>query len=262
MTPNGDMPAVIVAAGTDVGQASYVQWLESMFIELRGQGVQWTPDDVARACRWRDLGVPLATTRRVLGSRIATWRAMNGTSPAPFSLRYYEPAVLAAMGGRGAVGLHQGGAAMSDAGRPDAGQPDDGEPDVAALQLIADLVSSGSAIAQASSDPAVADATRRAVASLRKALQTGETDAPLLDAIAIAREGMRKRLLRGIGTNARVTLESQAAQRVGDGLDREATARRQLLWIEALLSEELGVLWPTLDGWQARIMRQSGGVGS
>lgn len=293
MRPQGDMPAVIVAAGTDVGQASYVQWLESMFIELRGQGVQWTPDDVERACHWRALGVPLSTTRRVLGARIATWRAMNGSSPAPFSLRYYEPAVLAAMGGHGNVGLARGAAdgpdavglrtsrstafaaasatasktprASDDATETDAAENDaaDGHaPDLAALQLIAHLITHGTSIAQASSDPAVADATRRGVAAMRKAIQTGDADVTLLDAIGQARDVMHKRLLRGIGPSARDALQAKASERTGTALDAEAAARRQRLWTEALLSEELGVLWPTLDGWCARVLRHEVRVGA
>lgn len=275
MTPQGDMPAVILAADTDVGQARYVQWLESMFIELRGQGVQWTPDDVERACHWRELGVPLATTRRVLGARIATWRAMNGTSPAPVSLRFYEPAVLAAMGGRGAVGLRathtdprvDGGVTSGASGQDiDPGAiadaTDSGEPNAAALRLVADLVTSGDAIAKASTDPAVADATKRAVAALRKALLAGADDVALLDAIGHARDVMHKRLLRGIGATAARAIDAAATERTGAGLDREAQVRRHRLWTEALLSEELGVLWPTLDGWSARVLRRDRGAGS
>jgi hypothetical protein len=238
----------------DEDLARYVQQLESIFVDLRGRGVQWTPDDVGRAARWRAAGVPLAVARRVVAARVAALRHVHGeTAAVPFELRHYERALSAAMGGRN--GLARLERAVANPWAAFDGQPT-GRPAAATmatdapsgpLAWIAALAREGQTLQ--ADDPAVRVATDKAVRELATLLTRDLDDEALLEGVAKIRTSLRKRLLKGIGSAAAADLKAELDASTPNGLGKEALREREAIRTEAWLSAHYGARWPTLDGW-------------
>lgn len=245
-------PAIV-----DEDLARYVQQLETIFVDLRGRGVLWTPDDVGRAAKWRAAGVSLALARRVVAARVDALRHVHGEGAAvPFELRHYERAVKDALGGRSSLGRLDVSAASPwhafETRTPTASQPlpsttqplDDG-----VLAWLARLAREGEALRF--DDPAVAVATSRA-ASACAALLTKDLGADEIDqAVAAIRARLLRQLRQGIGPTEAATLDQSVAAALEPGLGQRARKERNVALQMSYLSERFGARWPGPDGWAA-----------
>lgn len=236
--------------------ARYVRQLESIFVDLRGRGVQWTPDDVGRAARWRAAGVPLSVAKRVVSARVAALRHVHGEDArVPFELRHYERALSDAMGGRAGLARldrataspWQHFAAAGDAAErwvDDADAPPSGP-----LAWAAELARTGADLTFV--DPAVAHATRDAVARLDKLVLGDLAEAEIEAGVAAIRRRLRQQLARGIGPAQAAALEASVQDALEPGMSPRARKERSAALAEAWLSARFGARWPTADGWCA-----------
>ena len=72
----------------------YIQRLEGLFLQLRGRGVQWSPEDSARARAWFRQGLPLAAVVGAIEGRVKAFRYLNGNDAAlPRHLGWYETSI-------------------------------------------------------------------------------------------------------------------------------------------------------------------------
>jgi hypothetical protein len=244
-------------AGDEVG---YVQHLEGLFLELRGRGVQWSPEDSARASHWYKAGLPLASVVGAIEGRVRTFRYLNGNDASlPRHLGWYEPTVIKA---RGRMRLPPPATAALLPG-PDAVHVHDG-----AAATLLDLMDALPDLVDGAADPALAEAYRRALRGLRRlgdqamtSAATGEIDAPpSLDAATFeaglkrCRATLVRTLLAGIGPAAAGEIQAGVdaklvAERADRGSKKARQARTRIL-LERALGERWGLQLPTSDGWR------------
>ena len=234
----------------------YVRRLEGMFLQLRGRGVQWSPEDAARAGAWYRAGLPLTTVVGAIEGRVKAFRFVNGDDAAlPRHLAWYEPTVTRRRG-HGRIPVAQP-APLSAAG------PGAMEADPAPLEGLLVLVDALPELVAGAEDPALAEAYGRAQRSLRRLTGAGASGAsapPQLDeatlsaAVSRCRTNMVRTLMTGIGPGAAAELQARvaakmAAEGAGSASAKAQRARAQVL-LERSLGAEYGLHLPTMAGWR------------
>ncbi len=234
----------------------YIQHLEGLFLELRGRGVQWSPEDSARASTWYRAGLPLASVIGAIEGRVRTFRYLNGKDASlPSHLAWYEPTVTKT---RGRLRLPAPAATTRLTG-PVANDEEDVPtgPTVALLALmdaVPDMI-------EDASDPALAEAYRRALRALRRLGDHAITDAAGLDAAAFeaglkrCRATLVRTMMTGIGPAAAAEVQAE----VDISLTREGAARgskkareaRTRVLLERALGQSYGLKMATAEGWRS-----------
>lgn len=248
-----------MAAHAGEAIAQYVNVLENVFVAIRGRGVQWSADDRARVERWHQLGVPLPTVVSAIETRAKAWRYVNGhAADLPIGLRSYERAVLSPrsyLPRQTPVDTEHASppidsAAVAHGGRHELADPQPTDQ----LAALVDSVPGTHADVQ---DPALAQAYRRAGASLTRSLhgdvaatREGIDDAALHDSVQRARRLVAKVCQEGLGKSERERILGEVERRLGREPAMSATARKRRhgLLVERLLSEHHGVVFPTIAG--------------
>ncbi|MCO4764112.1 MAG: hypothetical protein KC502_21555 [Myxococcales bacterium] len=212
---------------------AYIQQLEGLFIDVRGRGVQWSPQDAALATVWFHADIELATVARVLVEKTRSWRYNNGDTPVPQSLRWYRSAVE-----KTAYGV------PVDQSSNCPGQ-------LAALtsnDVLDDLVRHGKDLASAHHDPAMGHAIATAVRCLVRWQKQDKTDG-LIDRLMPLRQRMLKTALAGVGPQAADTLTTAAERRLPEGLigpTRAAMLRHEMI---AEFGSRFELAFPYWEGW-------------
>lgn len=233
------------APPTDV--AAYVRAIESCFLEIRGRGVQWSPEDGARALSWHAAGLPLGAALRVLAARVQAYRFRHGEKARiPMSLAWYEPAILDQCKHLQRLGSELPLPLGSDAAQV---------PEVAEEPGLVDLLDEVPHLLATQPGPVAERAYRQAFTLLDEALQPGHTlDDDGQDALLEkCRARMLKTLEQGLdeAEAARMAAEIDAKLQPFRGqLSRKALASRRQALVQAWLVAHHGVRLPTRRGWR------------
>jgi len=249
--------------GAEADFSRYLQHLEGLFLELRGRGVQWSPEDSARASRWFRAGLPLASVVGAIEGRVRAFRYLNGQDAnLPSHLGWYEPTVTSA---RGRMRLP--GPTMAARLPGPTAEADDDSP----AAILLDLLDALPELVEGADDLAVAEACRRGMRSLQrlaeKAVQAiaepnsgaaetlpGLSESELDAGLRRCRALMVRTVMTGIGPVAAAEIETEiAAQLVAEGRhqgSKKAQQARARVLLERELGRRLGLLLPTVQGWR------------
>jgi hypothetical protein len=226
--------------------AAYVRAIESCFLEIRGRGVQWSPEDGARALSWHAAGLPLGAALRVLAARVQAYRFRHGDKArVPMSLAWYEPAILDQC-----KHLQKLGRELTLA--PEAA------PEPGLVDLLADVPD----LLATQPGPVAERAYRQAFDLLDEALRPGESDTaiePLSDAeedalLVRCRARMLKTLEQGLAEADALRMAAEVDGRLAPfagQLSRKALASRRTALVQSWLVAHHGVRLPTRRGWIA-----------
>ena len=251
-----------MAQGTVDGElGGYVQRLEGVFLQLRGRGVQWSPEDAARAGAWYRAGLPLTTVVGAIEGRVKAFRFVNGNDAAlPRHLAWYEPTVTRR---RGHLRIPDAAVAAEHPSQPPGDAtvaPETLPAPVAGLLALVDALPE---LVQRTTDPALTEAYGRAQRSLRRLTGVGthataappELDEATLDAaVRRCRATVVRTLMAGIGPKAAAEVESQVAAKLAaegaSGASAKARQARARILQERLLGSRYGLHLPTMEGWR------------
>ncbi len=221
----------------------YLRAIENCFVQIRGRGVQWSPDDGARAHSWHAAGLPLGAALRVLAARVKAYRFTHGErARLPMTLAWYEPAILQQCKhlqrfGRG-LPLDVQGAEPPEPG-------------------LLDLLDALPALLQAVENPVTERAYRQAFAVLDEALQgqpVAQDDDAIDAVIEKCRTKMLKTLQQGLDETAALQLQTDVdgqMQPWRGQLSRKALASRRTSLVQRWLLAHHGACLPTRRGWLA-----------
>ena len=174
--------------GLEPHLVNYVRTLEALFIELRGRGVQWSPEDGQLAAGWYRSGIELPRVEKALAERRKAWQFRHGDRALPRSLSFYRRAVERELK---IDARHLSGVApMAEFEEED---PYD--------QLDA-LVVEGKQLAQGHQDRAVSVATDKACAALKRLRDKTELHGDLDDLLGRVdkiRARMSRAIIAGVG---------------------------------------------------------------
>lgn len=224
----------------------YVRAIENCFVQIRGRGVQWSPDDAVRAHSWHAAGLPLGAALRVLAARVKAYRFTHGErARLPMTLAWYEPAIL-----QQCKHLQRFGHELQLAAQADAQAAEPPEPG------LSHLLDALPALLQAADNAVTERAYRQAFAVLDEALQAGEPPAQDDEAIDAVIEKCRARMLKTLQQG----LDEAAAQRIETEVDaqlqpwrgqlsRKVLASRRSALVQRWLLAHHGASLPTRSGW-------------
>jgi len=247
LQPTPVAPPTVVDADLQAAN-DYVRAIENCFVQIRGRGVQWSPEDGARAYSWHLAGLPLGAALRVLAARVKAYRFTHGErARLPMTLAWYEPAIL-----QQCKHLQRFGREL----QLDVGCEQDGG-DASEPGLL-DLLDALPALLQGLENPVTERAYRQAFAVLDEALRGGS---PVQDEDAIdvviekCRGKMLKTLQQGLNEAAAVRIETEVAaqlQPFKGQLSRKALASRRTALVQRWLLAHHGACLPTRSGWTAQ----------
>lgn len=262
------------ATGGGAAEAAFVNALENIFVQIRGRGVQWSPEDRERALKWRNIGVSLPRIVTVIEKRAKAWRFLHGdAADLPIRLRFYEKAVLGGASHSWRVSAVQ--PTVSPAQPHDASDDhanfehanfehdgfgeSDGDNEESYADRLCRLLDRVPDLVGGSDDPALHRAYRQAGMSLARSLKGDAKDCAdgigpdgLHGAVQRARRVIRETLLKGIGTHAATALTDVVDGKLArEGGSARAMKSRRIALIEASLQCDFGVRFPTVDGWSS-----------
>ncbi len=195
----------------DPALRSYVRALESLFVEVRGRGVQWSPEDGELAAGWYRAGVELPTVARALAERSAAWRHMHADRALPRSLSWVRKTVE-----RGHVPGRPMWRANADDRHAPPTQASGDAFDLHPSTVVAGLAAEGEALARAHDDPAIARATRQAGVALKRLADHNDIDdlEYVLQRLAAIRRRLVSNALAGLGASEAARLRATADAKV------------------------------------------------
>ncbi|MBP47083.1 MAG: hypothetical protein CMH53_04015 [Myxococcales bacterium] len=222
--------------GLEPHLVQYVRNLEALFVEVRGRGVQWSPEDGQLAAGWYRSGIELPRVAKAFEERSKAWRFHHGDRALPRTLSFYRRCVER--------GRTKQDAQVAPTGLQDAYGDDD------PFDQLDALIKQGKTIARQANDRAVSVATDRACAALRRLRDKTElhTDLDaLLNRVQSVRERMIANVLQGVGAEEvdRMMQGIQVSKVLNDKI------RKQLINQELinLLDQQFEIALPWWGGW-------------